>query len=436
MTLIVAMMLAGSTARAAPPAPPPPDTAFNYVVRPGDNLYTLAGRYFHALADYRTVQSLNRVRDPYRLRVGSTLVIPKALLRATPLQARLIAFRGAVTVGEQPAALAAPVAMGMRLTTGANASASIALPDGSTLTLPSQSSVRVASLQRYLINGAIERRFELEKGRTQSIVTPISDPAGTYRIVTPLSVSAVRGTDFRVTYDGEAAQGTSEVIGGHVAVSGKARGTGPLLAAGEGVKATPKGVGDAVALLKPPTLVNPDRIQDEAMPAFEVQPVAGAGAYRFQLSSEAAFLDVLAERTASAPRAAFDGLPDGAYFVRVSAIDKDGIEGLPGVSGFERRLNTLEASVEQAGPTRYLFRWRTGGGGGRSTFRLRLLKGDAGLAAIDRGGQAGNTISVSDLPPGRYRWQIVATQVDNGRLFERATPLQPLEVRGATPNPR
>ena len=438
MRLALAILLTATALAAAPgPAPAPADTLMPYTVRLNDNLYTLAQRYFRRLDDYRTVQALNRVRDPYRLTIGSTLMIPRAVLRATPIDAKLIAFRGAVTLDGQPASLDAPVKLGSRLVTGSNASASIQLPDASTISLPSQSAIRVAALQRYLINGAIDRRFALEAGRTQSIVMPISDPRGTFRISTPLSVSAVRGTDFRVSYDPAKNEGTSGVVGGHVAVTDPKGKAGPLLAAGEGVRATEAGVGDAVKLLKPPALVGAAREQAETKVSFEIEPVAGARAYRVQLSTDDGFLAPFAERTATVPRVEFDGVANGAYFARLTAIDAQGIEGLPTIAGFERRLNVLEASVEQTGPRGYRFRWRAGGSSGPTSIRFRLLKDSAaGLPVIDRAG-LGREIAVGDLTAGTYVWQVISTQVDRGRVYERATPFRTLTVGpGGTPPPR
>jgi hypothetical protein len=38
------------------------------------------------------------------------------------------------------------------------------------------------------------------------------------------------------------------------------------------------------------------------------------------------------------PHASFEALPDGTYFVRVSALGGTGLEGLPRIYAFERRL--------------------------------------------------------------------------------------------------
>ncbi len=137
--LIALALLAGTAASAAtrvPPAARTPavatpdnDPPISYTVRKGDNLYNLALHYMHQLGDYRAVQALNHVRDPYRIPVGTSLLIPRPLLRSDPLQAKVIAFRGVTTIDGQAAVLGAAVGEGGRIQTGQNAFLSIGLTD-------------------------------------------------------------------------------------------------------------------------------------------------------------------------------------------------------------------------------------------------------------------------------------------------------------------
>ena len=90
--LIAFALLAATTASAAlsapvsqPDGPAVSDPPVSYMVRKGDNLYDLALHYMRRLADYRIVQKLNHVRDPRRLPIAHTLLIPRALLRSDPL---------------------------------------------------------------------------------------------------------------------------------------------------------------------------------------------------------------------------------------------------------------------------------------------------------------------------------------------------------------
>jgi hypothetical protein len=193
------------TRTSAQPVGSPSGQTLPYVVRPGDSLRSIAIAAFHRVDDWRQVQTLNGVADPLRLRVGMTLRLPVGLLRTRPVQARLVSFRGDVTLrqggGTAAARIGAMVSEGAEIETGGNASARLALPDGGVVAVPSMSRVRFARLRAYVVNGATEQEITILNGRSEFQVSPVRAPGG-FRVGTPLSASAVRGTEFRVGYDG------------------------------------------------------------------------------------------------------------------------------------------------------------------------------------------------------------------------------------------
>ena len=68
-------------------------------------------------------------------------------------------------------------------------------------------------------------------------------------------------------------------------------------------------------------------------------------------------LDLIRDARVQVPKAVFSDVPDGTYFVRVSAIAADGLEGIPRVYAFERRANELAATATP-GVHEYHFIWR------------------------------------------------------------------------------
>ncbi|MFD2137420.1 LysM peptidoglycan-binding domain-containing protein [Novosphingobium resinovorum] len=156
-----------------------------YVVRPGDNLFRLAANYFIRTEDYRIVQRLNRVADPLRLPVGMVLVIPRELLRHEPVRGTVHSVRGAVRIGGKPAAVGMTVGEGMLIETGQKSFVTLALPDATTIALPSQSTVRVQRLRRLVFDSHVERLFGIERGGASATVTPMTDPQSDFRFSTP-----------------------------------------------------------------------------------------------------------------------------------------------------------------------------------------------------------------------------------------------------------
>jgi hypothetical protein len=321
--LLLPVLALGAASAQAQAVDPP----YRYTVRPGDTLITLARVYMNNPSDYLTVQKLNQVRDPRALPTGSTLLIPIGLLKAEPISGEIASFRGAVTVNDKPAAVGMKVGQGMRVGTGANAFVTLRLPDASTISLPSQSRILVDKLRRILLSGGLDRNFRLEAGRSRSSVTPMKDPASTFRVTTPLSVSAVRGTDFRVALDPAGDKAMTEVVGGTVGVAPDAVKPETSVPKAFGIIGTPDGIGKPIALLAPPQLVKIEKTATGA--AISMKPIDDAKSYRTQLASDVNFTDIFDETVTDTPATSFT-LPDGAkFFVRLTAIATSGLEGLP-----------------------------------------------------------------------------------------------------------
>jgi hypothetical protein len=279
------------------------------------------------MSDYLTVQRLNNVKDPRHIPVGDTLVIPTSLLRTEPLIGEISAFRGAVTIDGQPAALGTKVQQGMRIETGAGAFVTVKLPDGSAISLPSQSRLFVQRLRRIMLTGAQDRNFRLEAGRSRSTVTPIRDPASNFRVSTPLSVSAVRGTDFRVAMNTDDGQTQTEVVGGTVGVAPDETKPETTVPKAFGIIGTAAGLQPPTALLPPPQLKKVEKTADGV--AITADPVDGAKKYRTQLATDVAFQDMFDESITDTPTANFTIAASTTFFVRLTAIADSGLEGLP-----------------------------------------------------------------------------------------------------------
>lgn len=397
-----------------------PGAYVSYAMRSGDNLYNFAERYFTRIDRYRALQRLNRIVDPYSVPVGRVIRVPRADLRYEPVSARILASRGGVMLGRDgrnsPAAAGAVLREGDRLTTGANAFVSLRLEDHSVITLPSQSRIRVARLRRVLLTQSIERQFALESGQVRAVATPARSREDQFRVSTPVAVSAVRGTEFRVHYDEGAARAATEVLDGRVAMGRDTNET--IVQAGFGAFTTTSGVSQAFELLSQPTLLQAGRAQAGEAVTFQIAPLAGAtNGYRVEIARDAAFLDVEAETYVREPQATFAGIDDGSYFVRISGLDANGLEGRSNTYSFVRRLNSVSGSMGAGRSGRhreYLFRWLTEGEG-PAQLRFQLVR-DApdGPVVVDQVGLTADQLTVVDLPPGSYYWRVATVRFGDG----------------------
>jgi hypothetical protein len=416
--------------KAAAPAAGEPVTP--YVVKAGDNLYTIAGQFFVSHAALVEVSKTNRLKNPRVLPVGVILQIPTRLLRTAPVEAVLGAYRGGVTITSggisQPLTVGGPLREGAVIATAGNAFARVDLPDGSRVAVPSQSRVRISTLRRILLTGGVQRAFTVEAGRSESTVIPMTNAADSYVVRTPVSVSAVRGTDFRVGFSPDSQVASTGVVEGSVAVD--ASGGSTLVPAKFGVSTANGGL-SVVPLLTAPKLQHSGRSQDGPRLMFDLDPVSGAKSYRAQLANDGGFLDLFTEATVDGPHIEFDGLPDGTYFVRLTAIDAAGLEGLPSTYAVDREFNSLQPGGASASGAkhdrRFLFRWEVGGKGER-TFRFQIVRDGDALPMIDAPGLKTPQITLTNLPPGAYHWRVMSATVNATRYTEKWSAPQQFNI--------
>lgn len=304
-----------------------------YEVRAGDTLYHLAQRYLESPEDWRVLARLNRVGDPRRLTVGSTLQIPADRLRGVPRQATVLYLRGQVVVGEP----ARELQVGDRLDEGTSlrvhegAFVGLALADGSTLHLPALTQLTLERLRESDGIGGHQNTLRLEGGRVDSRVRP--QPEGSrFDVRTPLAVAGVRGTQFGVALSRDGARAFSDVTEGRVAVASSGLPQAPVaLGAGQGaVIASPTQAPRVLPLLPAPDL-GAGELRVERMPhALTLPPLPGAVAYRVQVDDGAPGdvpARVLFDAVATGAPPPLSDLPDGGLRLRVRAIDAEGLMG-------------------------------------------------------------------------------------------------------------
>lgn len=440
MVAALAATLLSASPAFAQSRPEPSTDSIAYAVLPGDTLIDLATAYLNRPSDYRRVQRDNRVADPRRMAVGRTLIIPVSLLRADPDYARITSFRGAVTLS-QGAVAAAPVqgqtvSEGAVLSTGPNAFVRLALSDGSHVVVPSNSRVRLSRLRRYALNGAVDQAMTVESGRAESSVTPRRRPGG-FVVRTPVSVSAVRGTEFRVAFNHDTDRAATEVIEGVVNVVAGDGVAEAVAQAAEGVSATANAVRLA-PLLPAPELADPEQVHSVRLVQMQIAPLPDAQRYRGRLATDAGMIEAFAE-TDSAPGAntlTFPDLADGAYFVRLTALSHDEVEGRPATYSFIRARNGISGLASSlTGGDRfrlYRFRWEAEGEG-PATFRFQLSRegpdgAPDGASLIDQPGLTDQSFTLTDLPPGVYIWRVQGSRHRFGRLLQTWSEPQQLRI--------
>ena len=392
----------------------------------------LGERYFVSKDSYLRVARVNGLADPNRLRVGSTILIPTAVLRFSRPEAKIIAFTGRASIAS--AGQLRPVAMHERLLEGAivetaeNGYVTLQLANGSRIAMPSRSRVRIARMRTYLLTGGVDLDFVVERGRTETTATPLHDDRSRFRVRTPVAISAVRGTVFRIGYDGPDTPSLTEVVEGSVAVDMNATGASTTLPRGFGAAGQPDGALRREELLPPPEFLTPPGEQRGRTVLFGLKPQHGANGYLVQIARDAAFADVVAAQSSGDPTIDLGSLADGRYFVRAMAIAPSGLVGMPNTEPFERRLQSLVARRSGRPSGHWRLDWDLGAPS-TSVYRLQVFEnGNRSMPVIDEPGLKSTGFSIQGLPTGTYEWRVAVISARIGQPAEAWTDFETFTV--------
>jgi hypothetical protein len=415
----------------ATPASAASDDAIVYVVKRGDTLIELGEKYFDRNTSYLAVQKANGIKNAQFMPVGTKLRVSRNLLKYKASTARLIAVRGDVVIvrgsARSAAASGASLNEGATVRTAGSSFATLSLENGSRVSLPSNSDLKIVRLRKYLIDSSLDYDFDVGRGGAQSKVAPLKNPNDRYVVKTPKAVSAVRGTDFQARYDEASGRDFSEVIEGELAVD-LGGGKSTDLPAGNGLAVTQDGGAIKEAMLPALDMPYAGKLQNEKVVRIAAPAGLGIKGMRLNIAADAGFVDQVASiTTENEAVAVFADLPDGNYFVRIRPISANGIEGLPATYAFKRRLNSVSAS---GGPSDlgFAFKWLVEGSGIlRYHFQLFRDKPD-GIAMVDETGLKEPQISLSDLPAGDYYWRVASVQYADGEVSSNWTPFEKLSV--------
>jgi len=409
------------------PAAPAPDV-YLHTIAPGDTLIGLSRSLLADPRGWHELRQLNHIRNPRRLRPGSALRIPVALLKSVPADVDVLWVRGDVRVHHTDgtvvvALVGTSLGGGDRVTTAAGAAIGVSLSAGTTLTIGEDADVTFGQLVTIPAAGAARTGIDLRRGRIQNDVAPAASPVDRYQIRTPVVTTAVRGTTFRVGVDATGAASQVEVEEGRVGVAQDAAaidvspGLGSV--ARQGVPlAPPRALLPAVALTS--------GAAQQRLPA-RVRWAALAGAVRYRATvrqgatAPAPADPLVTEQVVGGTDAAFADLADGVYRVSVRGIDADGLEGLDGETRLELDARP-EPPIAQAPALdavvvgdRVAFAWaRPAGVAG---FDLEIAAASDGAARPASPGATALTDPRAELPlaPGRYTWRVRSRATIDGR---------------------
>ncbi|MDO8179538.1 MAG: FecR domain-containing protein [Undibacterium sp.] len=398
----------------------PPD--ITYYALQGDTLSSIALRFTDKVSNANLLGKRNKIANDRTIPVGSAILIPLELMPEEASEAKVVALAGNATLRKKEGADTA-IAIGDILTegshisTGKNGFLSLALPDASRISIPSNSQVSLAKLRMTKYTKSPRTEINLQQGRIESTVTPLSANKGRFEVTSPLATAGVRGTHFRVGVNENGI--ANEVLTGAVAVGNKKKPNDLLIPSGKGNIISNTAIGKAVDLLPAPALSGNFQLQEKPTVQFGIAKMADAHAYRAQIALDGKAQDIVMEGRVTGENIKLDGLDDGQYFVRITAIDAIGLEGLPVTQAF-----TLKARPEppfSAQPKAKLradsvdFVWTEASDA--KAYRLQVAS-DAAFQQlmIDQADIPTVQYHADKLANGSYFWRVATIAQKNGKM--------------------
>jgi hypothetical protein len=309
---------------------------WEYTFRPGDSLWKIAEKYTTSVNNWGELLRINSIEEAKDRTIlpGTRISIPVSILKLQPAPALVIVVSGAAYVvradGEQ-----AELTVGMKLfsgdrvVTGDRQSLRMQFADKSELQVLPNSEVILDKLSQFEQTGMVDTRIRLNSGRVNTWVEKQKKDSR-YEITTPAAITAVRGTNFRLSFD-DSQVGRTEVLEGNVAVS--ASDAEKDIRNGFGIVAEQdKPLPEPVELLPPPE-ISDNLSLDKSKLQVSWKSLKGAELYRYQLAIDEKFNQVTIYGSTENSEIRLDELLPGQYFLRASGVDQYGLEGLDSTIG-------------------------------------------------------------------------------------------------------
>lgn len=400
-----------------------------YRVSERDTLIGLSQTVFVSPQAWREIARLNRLPDPDLIRPGQVLRVPARLMRTRPLPVTLAGSVGEVRVAGAPAQAGMALSEGQQIETGANGSAVLALADGSRVRVPPSSVAEIlasrgpgandAQAAQLAANGWFSGAMRMLRGSVEVLAAKIRR-GPPLEVTTPTAVVGVRGTQYRVSLDGETSATRSEVLEGKVKLESAQRKVGTDIPAGFGAAidaaARPP---EPVKLLPAPDLgTMPERFE---RPLVRFALPTEQATVRVQVAQDEAFERIVDDsKVMAGSDVRIAGLDDARWFLRARRLDGQGIEGFDAVRPFllKARPEPPASNAPRSGGKQSLgpveFRWSPNIEARTARLQVARDEGFQDLVA-EREGLDGTSLTLELGGPGVYHWRLASTRANGDK---------------------
>ena len=379
-----------------------------YKIQAGDTLSQLSRKYLKQPADLQAIRHLNHLRSIDLLPAGDLLKIPRPSVKQRPSQATIISLScaRAIAAGTPPK----PMSVGSVLTEDAiidvpaECHIAMLLEDGSVIRLPSSAAVKIATLRKNALESSPEVQLDLVKGRVELEVYKRRAQATPFEVRTPLSMTGVRGTEFRVGYDPTEQTGQVEVLGGVVQAMGMSDTKSSAVKKGQGVPFDSSGKALPIEqLLSAPAFEQAEPV-NSTLATYNIKLIGNSQAKHYAAISakSANFLGSHESQIMRTPEITTSNLTSSVTFYQFTAVSQAGLVGESRQYGFctsqpEVKAGRCSAVFDAPMSENVMIKFsliRHSQGGIQELVSTQKLQARNGQFTID------------GLPSGQYKWDM------------------------------
>lgn len=379
-----------------------------YKIQAGDTLNKLSKKYLIQPADLEEIRNLNNLRSINLLPAGKKLKIPRHTVKQSPSQATIISLScaRAIRAGTplRPMSIGSILNEGAIIDIPAECQAAMLLEDSSVIRLPSSAAVKISILRKNAIESSPEVQLDLVRGKIELEVYKGRSQTTPFEVRTPLSITGVRGTEFRVGYTPIEKTGQVEVLAGVVQATGLSDTESRSIMKGQGVPYDSSGKALPTETLLTAPVFERAELASNDQTSYNIKFTGHAQAKHY-IASSGKNANLFGERalsTLQAPEITTHSLNQYVAFYQLASVSQAGLVGTPRQYGFcsvqgdvkgARCRATFEAAMaENALITFSLVRQAQGSSQELiSTQKLQARNGQ---------------FTIEGLPSGHYKWSM------------------------------
>lgn len=302
-----------------------------YEVELGDTLGKLSNELLDHSKRWKDVANYNQLSDANRIEPGQHLRIQRLWLKARAGKLKIEALTGEVTADGKPLQVGDEVSQGARLKTAAGSAIRLRMPDDSLLNMMESAEVEVEKLEQRQGN-MFNSLFRLVTGQVETFKKKYPVGMSELAIRAKTATIGVRGTHFRMRQEGDRAY--AEIEQGLVSYDAQKTPMVLALAGGQGSVADGEHAAEVVDLLPAPTFPQLPVAFDTPYIQWMMPEMTGAQGFSGELARDEAFSDHLISVRSKKRKVMLSDLPNGRYWLRLRAVDTQGLQGKEGKVSF------------------------------------------------------------------------------------------------------